>query len=101
LRGARKISQIVDAAEDVAHPHGKSLSERGQAHLPRAAFKQGCAQTALHLLDLHGQGGLRDGANGGGVTEVALLGQGLEIAQLFEGESFHNLKLWQQSVFTT
>jgi hypothetical protein len=45
------------------------------------------------LLDLHGQGGLRDSTNGSGVTKVALLGHGFEIAELFEGEVLPNLKL--------
>ena len=88
-----KIAQVIYSAEDTAHFGTDFGPKRREAHLAGTAFKQGAAQLDFHLFDLHGQRGLRNGAKGGGAAKMLLLRQGFKIAELFQGEVYHNFKL--------
>jgi hypothetical protein len=85
-------ARVLDLAHDPQHlaqPRQHVLTERRQAHPPRTPFQERRAQRALHLLYLHRQRGLADRAGIGGASEMALAGEGIEIAHLFEGEVDH------------
>ena len=93
LRRAREVLQLVHRAQDRAQVARQFFAKAGQPHGARAAFEQGGAQRFLHLFDLHGQGGLRDGAGFGRATEMAVAGQRFKVAELFQRQIYHKPRL--------
>jgi len=86
LRGAGKIAELVDRAQDVANALRELLAKSGQRHLPGAALQQQTAERLLQLLDLHRQGRLRDRAGLSRAAEMTVTRQGVEIPELAQRE---------------
>ena len=61
-----------------------STPASGHRHVVGAPLYQGDPEVPLQVLDLHGQGGLADGAGLGRTPEMAVAGQRIEITELPE-----------------
>ncbi len=88
-RGAGEIGEFVDRAQNVATAQRELLAQRRQPDLLGAALDEGDAEAVLEILDLQGEGRLRDRAMLGGAAEMALAGEGVEIAQVPDGQGRH------------
>ena len=100
-RGAREVSEFIDRAQDVADALGELLAELRQPDLPRASLEQHAAQDFFHFLDLHRQSRLRDRAGFRRAAEMAVTGQRVEIAKLFERKIIIRIILSQRSKKST
>ena len=96
MRG-REFVEFVYRGENGADPLGQRLPQARRPDLPRAALEQGRAEFLLELLDLLGQGRLRDRASRRRAPEVAVTGKRVEIAQLTKREVKHKLSLSARS----
>src|SRR3569832_1780534 len=99
-RGARKIAELVDRAQDLANALKQLLAKRRQRYLASAALLQHAAERLLHLLDLHGERRLRDRTGLGRMAEMAVTHQRIEIAKLSEGDVYHQFILLPSSLIS-
>ncbi|MNN19294.1 hypothetical protein D3C81_1325300 [compost metagenome] len=76
------LGRLIDQRPDVARFLEEQLAGPGQLHAARGAGKQPHAQFILQLLDLPGQGRLRDVQAGCGPPDVLLFGNGDEVAEM-------------------
>ena len=101
LRGTGEVAQFIDRAQDVPDARGKRLAKAGEAHLAGAPLEQRGSQRVLQIADLQRQGGLRHGASFRRPAEMPVKCQGLEIAELAQGQIVHRKYLSVQSENTT
>ena len=87
------IAQFLDRSQHVLRPAVKLFAKPGQPHLARGPFEKLHTQRVLQFPDLHGQGRLGYGTGLGGVAEMAMPRERLEIAQLTQGDIDHKKKL--------
>ena len=80
----RELDHLVHVAEDAGGAGGDLAALVGKQHARARAFDQHEAELLLELVNLHGKGGLGDGAGLRGAAEMLLAGQRVEVAELFE-----------------
>ena len=90
LRRARQIAQFINTAKYLPRFRHEIFAERGQPQLARPTFDQRCPEFFFELLDPHRKGRLRNGAGIGRAPEVAVLREGVEIAELLDRQVCHN-----------
>ena len=78
----RQFAQLLDVGHDPARALGHLQAHRGEHHAPGRALHQRHAQLVLELADLGAQRGLADEAGRRGLAEVAVVGEGDEVAQV-------------------
>src|SRR5207237_585603 len=100
-RGASKIAEFIDRAQDLADPLDDLLAEFRQRYLPRASFQQHAAEGFLHFLDLHRERRLRDGTRLRRASEMAVTCQRIEVAKLPERHLDHQVILSERSLKST
>jgi hypothetical protein len=100
-RGARKISEFIDRAQDLADALDDLFAELGQRDLSCASLQQHAAKRFLHFLDLHRQRRLRDRTRLGRASEMAVTCQRIEVAELSERHLDHQIILSVRSLKST
>src|SRR4051812_15937930 len=100
-RGARKIAEFIDRAQDLTDALDDLLAELRQRHLSRASLQQHAAERFLHFLDLHRQRRLRDRTRLRRAPEMAVTCQRIEVAKLPERHLDHQNILSVRSLKST
>ncbi len=75
-----------DIGEDLAGAAGDFGADGGGADGFGGAFEEGDAELGFEVLDLRAEGGLGDVAGGGGAAEMAVFGEGDDVAEVLEGQ---------------
>ena len=96
LIAAGKVAQLVDRPQDVTHAGREFLTKTGQSHLPGAPLHQRPAHDVFEVPDLGRECRLRNAAGLGRPAKMAVLGQGLKIAELAKRKIVHSFFLSQR-----
>ena len=96
--GASKIFEVADGSEDVAGARFDLAPQLRQAGAAGTALDQRPAKGRFQITQLHGQRRLGNPGQRRGAAEMTGLGQGTEIAELFEREHADKCALSPQLV---
>ena len=84
-------SHVGEGGQHAAGARCGLLPHRSQAHAAPPPLDEADAERLLHLADLHGEGRLGDSAFLRRTAEMAVAGEGIEVAELTGGE--HMIRL--------
>ncbi len=91
--GTAEIGQFIHRSKYGTGPINEVAAKGGRSNLTRGPLEQVGAEAGLQVAQLHRQGGLRDGAGGGGPPEMPVASQRIDISQLTQGKVIHKNRL--------